>query len=49
MLGKYSGSNATKEATQACSQLNVRTAVSAAKALIPLSSQVAAQASIFQA
>ena len=40
MLGRYSESNATKEATQACSQLSVQTAVSAAKALIPLSSHV---------
>ena len=40
MLGKYSESNATREAMQACSQSNVQTAVSAAKALIPLSSHV---------
>ena len=39
MLGKYSKGNATREAMQASSQLNVETAVSAAKALIPLSSR----------
>ena len=38
MLGKYSKIKVTKEAMQACSQSKVQIAVSAAKALIPLSS-----------